>query len=933
MNINFRNKTIFTKILSGFMLLLVLAALMGGVLFYSLGSVTGVLREITERNAPSIRYPTAVERYAMRTILDEKNYLLLEKKEIHEQAMQDIREIYANLDRVDDVAAKYNDQALLRKSKDVRRAVEEYRGYYDRGVALLEENQALAHKMRMLGRKMNDLSRTHTLAHKKLLEKAIANGIDQTKYMEGFHLCTEIEKEALEARRQEKNYIIYKEQEHIAGLREHIANLNRLYDEIAKVAYVFEHESLMKEIRQATDEYLSAAEKWVANDNELSEILTQMHEIGVKVQQTALAVQEAGWQEMDASKQRALQTTKKASLTGILVAAVTLIMGFVLAFFIARGIARPIKGLSLATAGIAKGDLSRRVAVKTLDEVGELAISFNTMVENLQNTMVSRDYLDNIIKSMIDLLIVADGEAKIEMVNPATCDVSGYTEEELIGQPVSIIFAEEEEEEEEEAFFKGSGLSRLMREGEVRNMELTILSKSAERIPLVFNGSVIREEDGSLATVVGVARDMRETKRLIAELRESKEALQQFTQELELKVEERTKELRKERDYTRHLMESSPDFQMTLNREGRIMDVNEAFEGIAGKGRKELIGSTVYQYLPMKETKKAIFEILEKKKLRNIELTAKMPGKGNLILNFSGTVFTTPEGDQGIYVTGRDITREIQSAHSARLATLGEMATGMAHEINQPLSIISMVAEGISRDIEKDRIDISLLPNDIEDLLRNVKRIDRIITHMRTFSRQPGEWKSLQPEEVLDNAFIILGEQFKTHDIAVTRHIQENLPPFEVEPNQLEQVTINILTNARQVLDEKGDEAERAGKSFQKELICKIFRQGDDIVFEFADNGYGVPDGAKSRIFDPFFTTKGPGQGTGLGLSIAYNIVTQSLNGRIWVEDNEMGGARFLVAVPIKQEKRDKPYFSTDVDRMLERRIGKDEDNDHRQRD
>ncbi|MFH1082374.1 MAG: PAS domain S-box protein [Pseudomonadota bacterium] len=929
MNIDLRNRTIFTKILSGFILLLLLASLMGGVLYYGLKDVTGVLRRITERNAPSIRYPTRVQRYALRAILDEKMYLLLQKKEIHEQAMQDIQEIYANLDRVDQVATEHNDQVLLRKSRDVRRAIEEYQGYYNQGVVLLEENGALELRMRVLGTKVNDLSHTQTLAHKRLLEEAVAKGIDQSKYMEGFRLCTEIEKEALEARRQEKNYILYKKQEYFDGLKEHIANLNKLYDEIAKIAYVFEHEPLIAETRKITGEYLAAAEKWMASDNELSEILTEMHEIGVKVRQAAMAVQEAGWHEMDRSKERAQQITKKASLTGILVAGFTIIIGIVLAFFIARGIARPIKGLSLATIGIAGGDLGRRVAVKGRDEVGQLAIAFNTMVEKLQNTMVSRDYFDNIIRSMIDLLIVADAEAKIETVNQATCDVSGYTEEELIGQPVSIIFAEEEEEEE--ALFKGSGLSRLMREGEVRNMELTILSKSGERIPLVFNGSVIRGEDGTLATVVGVARDMREMMRLIAELRESEEALRRFSQDLELKVEERTKELRNERDYTRHLIDSSPDFQMTLDREGIIRDLNQAFEEFAGKSRKELIGSSVYQYLPMEEAKKAIFEIFEKKKVRNIEIRAKMPGQGNLTLNFSGTLFTTPEGDPEIYVTSRDITKEIQSAHSARLATLGEMATAMAHEINQPLSVISMVAEGISRDMEKDRMDISLLPNDTEDLLRNVKRIDRIITHMRTFARQPGECELLEPEEVLNNAFIILGEQFKMHDIAVSCHIQENLPHFEVEPNQLEQVTINLLINARQVLDQKGEEAKRAGKSFQKELMCSIFRQGDDIVFEFADNGYGVPDGNKSRIFDPFYTTKEPGQGTGLGLSIAYNIITQSFNGRIWVEDNEMGGASFLVAVPIKRAKGNGSYSSTNVDRILERRIGKNEDNDHRQ--
>ena len=425
MNINLKNRTIFTKMFLGFMLILVVAALMGGVMFYSLGSVTGVLRQITERNAPSIRYPTGVERYALRTILDEKNYLLLQKKEIHEQAMRDIQGIYANLDRVDEVAARYNDQTLLQESGDVRRTVDEYREHYNLGVAILEKNQKLSHNMRLLGRKVCDLSQTHTLGHKRLMEGAVTNGIDQTKHMEVFHLCNEIEKEVMQARREEKNYIIYKKQEYFDGLKEHIANLRKLLDAISKINYVLEHQPLIEETRRATDEYLAAAEKWVANDNELRELLIRMHEIGLKVQETALSVQEAGWQEMDKSKKKALLITQKASLTGILLAVITLITGILGAFFMARGIADPIKELSRATNRIAEGDLSHRVRVQASDEIGQLGISFNKMSESLQKTMVSRDYFDNIIKSMIDTLIVVDTEAKIQTVNPATCDLLG----------------------------------------------------------------------------------------------------------------------------------------------------------------------------------------------------------------------------------------------------------------------------------------------------------------------------------------------------------------------------------------------------------------------------------------------------------------------------------------------------------------------------
>jgi len=392
----------------------------------------------------------------------------------------------------------------------------------------------------------------------------------------------------------------------------------------------------------------------------------------------------------------------------------------------------------------------------------------------------------------------------------------------------------------------------------------------------------------------------------------AEDRLRQHAENLEKIVDERTKDLRRERDYTRHLIESSPDFQMTLDVTGRIMDVNEAFEKIVGKRREELIGTSIYAYLPQEETEKVIAEVLETGKVRDIELTGDVPGRGTLICNLSGTVFTTPEGEIGIYASGRDVTeqkrrqqelreKEIQMAHASRLSSLGEMAAGMAHEINQPLTIISTAAEGILRDIRKDRFDLSHLPQDLQDILDNVKRIDRLITHVRAFARRPEEWEYVEPEQVLDDAFVIMSGQLQLHNILVSRRIEGELPAIFVNPNQLEQVLINILTNARQALDERAEAAKSHGERFQKRLVCCISRENNQVVFEVADNGVGVPDEIKMRIFEPFFTTKEVGQGTGLGLSIAYTLVTRSLGGKIWVEDNEMGGASFKVALPIKE--------------------------------
>ncbi|MGB2727485.1 MAG: PAS domain-containing protein [Halobacteriota archaeon] len=515
----------------------------------------------------------------------------------------------------------------------------------------------------------------------------------------------------------------------------------------------------------------------------------------------------------------------------------------------------------------------------------------------------------NIIANVPDSLLVLDKDWRVKKANLSFQKIFGIEPEKAVGTRLLDIVGDE-------AGKLSIGLTRVFgTKTAIHNLELRYHSeKLGDRIfNIAASGIIVASEEGEgeEEEVLVVIEDITMRKR-------AEEELRKLNKELELRIGERTKELKKERDYTRHLMESSPDFQLTLDKGGKIMDVNEAFVEIVDKSRGDLIGESIYEYLPKKETEKAILEILEKKRVKNIELTADIPGKGALLLNFAGTVFTTPEGEVGIYATGRDITelreKETQLIHAGRLSSLGQMATGIAHEINQPLTVISMAAEGTLRDIEKKRVDVSALPKDLEDIMSNVKRIDRIITHMRTFAREPGEIRAVKPEEVLNNAFILLGEQFKMHAILVSRETEANLPLIEVDANQLEQVFVNILTNARQVLDEREEEAKRKGEIFEKRLVCRISRERENenehewVVYEFADNTYGVPEELKMKVFEPFFTTKEPGEGTGLGLSIAYGIVTR-LGGKIWVEDNEMGGASFKVAVPVgergqKSEKR-----------------------------
>ncbi|MBU4340011.1 MAG: PAS domain S-box protein [Euryarchaeota archaeon] len=491
----------------------------------------------------------------------------------------------------------------------------------------------------------------------------------------------------------------------------------------------------------------------------------------------------------------------------------------------------------------------------------ELIVSEKQLGEN-------KDYLDNIIKSSADAIVVVDLNGIVRTWNKGAEGYMGYTADEVIGTSNMKLFEDQKEADRI--------MEMVQREGEVKNYRTVALNKGGKPVHISISAALLRDRNGVPVGTIRVSRDI--------------------TKETEM--EEKNKI---ERENLKAIFASMADGVYIVSKDYKIEFMNEVMIDEFG----ERVGSICHEVFHNKEEPCPLCKSREVFKGKTVRWEWHSHMK-NKTYDLTETPVKDIDGTVSKLTIFRDITgilaKERQLAHISRLSSLGEMATGMAHEINQPLSVISLTAEGILRDIKKTRVDMSLLSQDLEDIQRNVRRVDRIITHMRTFARQSGELKAVEPEQILDNAFIMLGEQFRAHSISVSRHIEEALPPIEVDPNQLEQVFINILTNARQVLDEKGEAAERAGESFQKQLKCSILREGDCVVFEFADNGYGVPDEIKSRIFEPFFTTKEPGQGIGLGLSIAYGIVTQSLKGRIWVKDNENGGASFKVALPIKNK-------------------------------
>ncbi|MGE5840497.1 MAG: sensor histidine kinase, partial [Deltaproteobacteria bacterium] len=231
------------------------------------------------------------------------------------------------------------------------------------------------------------------------------------------------------------------------------------------------------------------------------------------------------------------------------------------------------------------------------------------------------------------------------------------------------------------------------------------------------------------------------------------------------------------------------------------------------------------------------------------------------------------------------------------MATLGEMATGVAHELNQPLSVIQMISNLFAR-----KLDLGALPDkktfsDVSAKLRsNVERASKIINHMREFGRKSAlEVSSLQINDVILRALDFFGQQLRLRNIEVVLELEHAVPIIKADPNRLEQVFINLLTNARDAIEEKS--LKQPLTQDDKRITIRTHFNRRYVFAEVCDTGTGIPKELTHKIFEPFFTTKTVGKGTGLGLSISYNIISD-YGGTIHAVSKEGEGACFDIRFP-----------------------------------
>ncbi len=354
-------------------------------------------------------------------------------------------------------------------------------------------------------------------------------------------------------------------------------------------------------------------------------------------------------------------------------------------------------------------------------------------------------------------------------------------------------------------------------------------------------------------------------------------------------------EVRAREQFISNVVESLRDGLVALDREGRVEAWNRAMVERYDIQPEEVLGQKWLDRFPnmRREGLAEPIERLLRGEIEEFTLEAvehETLKKGRVILNMRGSLLREKGEPSGAVILIEDITERVGLERAARqaekLAALGTLSAGLVHELNNPIGIISSRIELMLQEAQERRL-APQVREDLEVLHRHAQRVARIARGLLSFARQsPGDRRLLDLNQVVEETLLLMEKQVSKKGITVKRSLARDLPPMEGDPNALQQVVLNLLTNAR---DAMGD-----GGEIRIETGTVAGRPGW-LHLVVSDDGPGIPLEHLPRIFDPFYTTKA--DGTGLGLSITYGIVREH-QGTIDVQSKPGEGTTFVLAFP-----------------------------------
>ena len=361
------------------------------------------------------------------------------------------------------------------------------------------------------------------------------------------------------------------------------------------------------------------------------------------------------------------------------------------------------------------------------------------------------------------------------------------------------------------------------------------------------------------------------------------------------------------------LLRTSPDGVIITDLEGRIIEASDVAHELLGNKESSGIEKMHFMQFIPKASRRAMVTICGTTTrdglIQNFEIKLKKNDNSEFTGEVSCTQIKGQNGELKAFMTDiRNISErkllEKQIRHSERMAGIGELATGMAHEINQPLNTISLSIDNIIYSMNNNTLSDTYLKTKINKVFDNITRIKNIIDHVRTFSRDQDDFvqSELDINKSINNSISMISEQMNHKGIILEFHANNVLPGLKGNTQRLEQVMLNLLINAKDALEEK---KRKLGRNFKKRIEIAVHKTNDQIIIEVKDNGIGIPSESIDKVLLPFYTTKPPGHGTGLGLSISYGIIKE-LNGELEVQSEVLKGTTIKIIIPIITSRQKK---------------------------
>ncbi|RMG04593.1 MAG: PAS domain S-box protein [Nitrospirae bacterium] len=528
-----------------------------------------------------------------------------------------------------------------------------------------------------------------------------------------------------------------------------------------------------------------------------------------------------------------------------------------------------------------------------------LRMFFKKEEELLHNISRQFKFLETLMETVPAPIFYKDREGRYLGCNRAFEEFTGLSREEIKGKTVFEVAPEglaRKYYEKDRELYENPGFQRY---------QFTVKDRDGECREVIFFKSTIMNDEKGVDGIVGVILD-------ITERVEAEKSLRLLKEELDLRVRERTQALKeeierrkqieqdllKEKDQVTQiakqmdtLLEAIPDHIMLISKDFRLKWSNRQAYSEAIRGKESGSEQFCYKLIHNRET--PCFDCPVQTALKeNVPTVKEIKNKHGKTLRLRAYPLVSDEGSKEVLIIATDITEIVKLQEEAlrtrNLSSLGELAAGVAHEINNPINGIMNYAQIILNRLGGETREGELARR----IIKESDRVSSIVTALLSFGRQSGTIRTKENlRKILDAPLTLLENQLRSNRIRLEIDIPDNLPMLFVDRSKMEQVFLNLLINARHALN---------GKKPDKDRTIRITAgsNGTHVIVKVWDNGCGIPENKLNKIWDPFYTTKPVGEGIGLGLSIVHGIISE-FGGSIEIKSKEGEYTEVVIGLPL----------------------------------